>query len=108
MSLAAADGRAAEAAKEATELRGRVEQLAAQANAAGSDVADLARQIPALEAEIEALEAQAGAERERCQRAAANAADLESLLRKERQSAVEAMELLSQAQDKFAGAFAAQ
>jgi hypothetical protein len=71
------------------------------------DAAESARRIASLEAEAEALQAQAAGERERYQRAASEAAEIEALLRKERQSAVEAMELLSQAQDKFSGAFAA-
>ena len=55
--------------------------------------------IKALEAEIEALQAQA-------QRASSTIEEMEGMIRKERQSAVEAMELMSLAQDKFSGRFA--
>jgi hypothetical protein len=70
--------------------------LSAQATTAGAAAA----RVATLEAEIEALQAQA-------QRASSTIEELEGMLRKERQSSVEAMELLSAAQDKFSGRFAA-
>jgi hypothetical protein len=50
--------------------------------------------IVALEAEIDALQAEA-------QRASSTLADMEAMLCKERQSALEVMDLLTRAQDKF-------
>ncbi len=105
--LAAAEERARKAAGEAGDLRDKIDLLTAQANAVGSGAQELARRASLLESEVEELRAQAKAERERYERATAEVAELDTLLRKERQSAVEVMELLSQAQDKFSMAFAA-
>ena len=104
--LGAAEQRAIASAGDVAALRDRIEQLTTQVVVAGSEAEESAKRIASLEAELQALEAQAGAERERYQRAASDATELEVLLRKERQSAVEAMQLLSQVHDKFSGAFA--
>ena len=99
----AAEQRANDAAAEVSSLRERVEQLTAEANAAGVRLGESDRRIACLEGEVEKLEAAVSAERERYGRAASEAAQAETLLRNERRAAVEAMELLSQAQDKFSG-----
>ena len=85
----------------------RAEESASQASAAAVGADELARRVVSLQAELEALHAGASAERERWERATADAEALNSVLRKERQSAIEAMELLSQVQDKFSNGFLA-
>ncbi len=94
--IEAAEARIVECVRESASLREQLAALSAQATTAGAAAA----RVATLEAEIEALQAQA-------QRASSTIEELEGMLRKERQSSVEAMELLSAAQDKFSGRFAA-
>ena len=105
--LASTEQRWTDANAEAASLRERLEQLTEERRAAGSDVEESARRIASLEAEVAELSAKAAAERERHRLAASEAAQFEGLLRKERQASMEAMELLSRAQDKFSEASAA-
>jgi chromosome segregation ATPase len=105
--LASAEQRWTDAAAESASLRERLEQITEERRAAGLGVEESTRRIASLEAEVAELSDKAAAERERHRVAALEAAQFEGLLRKERQASMEAMELLSRAQDKFAEASAA-
>jgi hypothetical protein len=62
-----------------------------------------AQDAAALASSVQELMADAAAERERCARAVAETAEVQALLRKERESAVEVMSLLSKVQERFSG-----
>jgi chromosome segregation ATPase len=104
LALSAAEKRANDADAEASSLRERVEHLTADASAAGVAGEEAAQRIASLEAEADELRAAVDAQRERYREVTSEASQLEGLLRNERRAAVEAMELLSQAQEKFSGA----
>jgi len=104
--ITAAERRANDAESDASALRARIEALTLAASAAELAIEGSAKRIASLEVELEEINSQNAMDRERYHQVASDAALLEGLLRKERQSALEAMELLSRVQDKFSEASA--
>ena len=87
---------AAEGSRRLIETEASVAAAEARASAVADRAGSASARVIELEAEIEALQAQA-------QRSSATIEEMEKMLRGERQSAVEAMELLTMVQERFLG-----